>query len=333
MNKNIPWELILSDLKNEIAALDAIQLNKWRAIDENNTLYLELSSLWEEIRKDADTYHPDAEYYWKQLEVKINNRKKKEEKQVVPLYRFRVVVAAALVFLIISVAGSYFLGRKASMPAVSSQTYTALNGKSQMVLPDGSSVWLNIGSSLTYETSFLNKRTVRLEGEALFEVKKDDKHPFIVDVNDVYVKVLGTRFNVQAYQEEPAVRIALLEGKVSVLTDHEEKEMLPGEIALFDKADNLLSVIKDDVVFESFWANKSCVFTAQTLEYICRYLERWYNVKIDLDASIAKSHVYTFTITDEPLETVLQIMSRINPIHYSFEENNKVIISEIERFK
>lgn len=329
MKKNIPWELIISNLKKETTEQEVGLLNDWRSKDENNILYLEILSLWDEIQKDASTHHPDIEYYWKKLEAKIDSSRRKKDKPVVSLRRFRVAIAAASVFLIVAVSVSYLIGKKVSLPAVSSQTYTALNGKSQMVLPDGSFVWLNIGSSLTYETSFLNERTIKLDGEALFEVKKDEKHPFIVDVNNVQVEVLGTRFNVQAYAENPDIRIALLEGKVSVRTNIWEQEMKPGEIALFKRADQTLSITNDDVAFESFWASKSCTFTARSLGYICKYLERWYNVKIDLDPAIAESDVYTFTITDEPLETVLQIMSRINPIHYSFQENNEVIIKHV----
>lgn len=327
MTKHIPWELIISGLKNEITAQQTTLLDKWRTKEENKAIYLEIVSLWEEIQKDASAYHPDTAYYWKQLETKINSREKK--KSVIPLYQYRIAIAVASVFLIISVFTSYLVGKKVSQPAVSSQTYTALNGKSQMILPDGSSVWLNIGSSLTYETSFLNKRNVKLNGEALFEVKKDERHPFIVDVENVQVEVLGTRFNVQAYPTDPGVRVALLEGKVSVRANNEAQQLMPGEIALFDKVGKTLSVTRDDVAFESFWASKSCVFTARSLGDICKYLERWYNVKITLDSKIAASYVYTFTITDEPLETILQIMSRINPIHYSFEENNVVIITQV----
>lgn len=333
MNKNIPWELIISELKNEISEPQRASLNDWRANEKNNTLYLELASLWKEIQKDAASWHPDTEYYWKQLEEKINNRKKKEEKPAIPLYKFRIAVAVAAVFLVISVLTSYLIGIRISQPEISSQTYTALNGKSRMVLPDGSEVWLNTGSSLVYETSFLRKRTVKLNGEAMFEVKKDMKHPFVVDLDNVHIEVLGTRFNVHAYPENPNIRIALIEGKISVQTDSHELKMLPGEVVSFDKGSNLLSVENDDVIFESFWANNSCAFTARSLKDICKYLERWYNVKISLDPKIAETHVYTFTITNEPLETILQIMSKINPIHYSFEENNEVIIKHVKPLK
>ena len=91
----------------------------------------------------------------------------------------------------------------------------------------------------------------------------------------------------------------------------------------------MLSINKDDVAFESFWADSCYTFKAQKLGHICKYLERWYNTDISLDPSIA-SNVYTFTITDEPLQTILQIMSRISPIKYSFEENNRVIIKHVE---
>ncbi|MDR0430625.1 MAG: FecR domain-containing protein [Tannerellaceae bacterium] len=333
MKKNIPWDLIISHLRNETDANEEVVLNNWRTNTDNEALYLELVSLWDEIQRGSNLYNPDSEYYWKQFEARSKKKEKKEEKAFISLRNIKIAVAAASIFLIISVAASYLIGTKISQPTISTQTYAVLNGKSQMILPDGSSVWLNIGSTLTYETSFLNKRTVKLDGEALFDVKEDSKHPFIVDVNHIYVKVHGTRFNVQAYQKKAEVRVALLEGKVSVFTSNEVSEMKPGEIAFFNRENKSLTVEENDVVFESFWADKSYTFTAKPLGEISKYLERWYNIKIKLDPYIADSHVYTFTITDEPLETILQIMSRINPINYSFKENNEVIIRNVESKK
>lgn len=329
MTKKIPWKLIISDLKNELAGDDQILLSQWLEKEENNALYLELTLLWDNIQQDAAQYSPDAEYYWKLLETQIDKQEKKKKKRTtIPLPTFRAALVAASVLLLISIFSSYFIGKKNAYTPVSSQTYTAINGKSQLFLPDGSLVWLNIGSTLVYETSFLKDRTVTLEGEALFEVKKDTEHPFTVSLDNTYIRVTGTRFNVQAYRSKPEIRVALLDGKISVWADNKEHEMFPGQLATYYKTSNKLSVAQGNVGFEAFWANKSCSFENKTLGYICKYLERWYNIKIVLDNSIAESHIYTFTITDEPLETILQIMSRINPVQYSFEENDVVIIKK-----
>lgn len=333
VTKDIPWDLIISHLKKETTEQDEIILQQWCEEGENSQLFLELSSLWESIQKGSESYKPDLEYYWKELERRIDVKEIAKEKPSISLYKVRVVSAVASVIVLFSISLSFFIGKNVSQPEIKAQTYTALNGKSQMTLPDGTSVWLNIGSTLTYQTSFLEKRTVELEGEALFDVESDPKLPFVVEVNDIAIKVLGTRFNVQAYPEKPNIKVALLEGKVSVLSNNKESIMHSGEIAYFNKKNKSLLIEKNDVVFESFWANQSYSFNSKDLDYICKYLEKWYNVTISLDPGIAKSYIYTFTITDEPLEIILQIMSRINPINYSFEEGNKVIIKEINKQK
>lgn len=286
--------------------------------------------MWKDIQQDSGSYTPDIDYYWKKLEGRIAAKEQRKEKTTISLNRSKLISIAASVLVLLSISLSYYIGRNSLKPVVKPQIYTALNGKSHMTLPDGTSVWLNIGSTLTYQTSFLNKRTVQLEGEALFDVEKDPQSPFVVEVNDIAVKVLGTRFNVQAYPEKADVRVALLEGRVSVLVNNEESIMKSGEIAYFNKKNKALQIEENDVAFESFWANRTYSFEAKSLGYICKYLEKWYNITIDLDPAIADSYSYSFIVKDEPLETILQIMSRINPIQYSFEENNIVMINHVE---
>ncbi|WP_176221423.1 FecR family protein [Massilibacteroides vaginae] len=331
MKNNIPWDLIISHLKKETTEQEESILREWCNERENNQLLLELSSLWENIQKASESYNPDLEFYWKELKRRTEKQDKVKEKPSISLYKIRIASAVASVILLFSISLSFYIGKKTTKPEIKSQTYTALNGKSQMILPDGTSVWLNIGSTLIYQTSYLSKRTVQLEGEALFDVESDPKSPFIVEVNDIAIKVLGTRFNVQAYSGKENIQVALLEGIVSVLSNNKESIMNTGEIAYFNKLNRTLLIEKSDVDFESSWANQSYSFNSKNLAYICKYLEKWYNVTISLDPDIANSYIYTFTIKDEPLETILQIMSRINPISYSFDDGNKVTIKEITK--
>jgi ferric-dicitrate binding protein FerR (iron transport regulator) len=332
MKRHIPWELLISHLKQENNAEEESALAQWRGdADENEAFYGDIVSLWEEIRREAAAYEPDKEYYWKQLESRMNKMGKR--RLSVSLHKIRVAVAAASVLLILSIAVSYRFGKTRFQPETSVQTCKAVNGKTQIILPDGSLVWLNLGSVLTYETSFLRKREITLDGEALFDVREDREHPFTVQANEVQVKVLGTRFNVQAYAADADLRVALLKGKVSLSAGEQALDLNPGEIASFNRETRLLSSAKDDVSFESCWASNACSFEAKPLGYICKYLERWYNVEIRLDPAIAESQVYTFSITDEPLEMVLQIMSRINPIRYSFDEERTVTIKHVKPLK
>lgn len=326
-NKHIPWELIISHLKQDTTQEEEKMLADWRTSPDNNSVYMELEAVWYEVCKEAGEYNPDVNLYWKKLEARIDTKKEKRNRLSFPKYKIATIAASFL--LLVSVPLAYELGKKIATPEPTIQTYSALSGKSQLILPDGTCVWLNIGSTLTCETPFTDKREIKLTGEALFEVTKDKEHPFIVHSGDVQVKVYGTRFCVNAYPVNNNLKIALLEGKVSLQAGGQETFLKPGELASYDKQTKALHIEPADINFETCWANNSFTFNAKPLDYICKYLERWYNVNITLTPEIART-CYTFTITDEPLETILQIMARINPIQYSFEENREVIISDVK---
>ena len=91
-----------------------------------------------------------------------------------------------------------------------------------------------------------------------------------------------------------------------------------------------MKIEQSDVELETFWAKESVFFKSKSLGYICKYLERWYNVKINVDPKIAESQFYTFTVKDDSLETILRTSSKINPIKYTFDDNNRVTISSVE---
>ena len=326
MKRHIPWDLLITHLKNEANSEKEQFVAEWRAVAGNEEFYKEICSLWDVIKKDSSSYNPDTDFYWSKIEARMEVMEKKKKIFSFPLRKIRISIAAASILFIIAITLSYFFTRNYFIQDVGLQTYKAINGKSQIILPDGSEVWLNIGSTIAYETSFINNRRVMLEGEALFEVCKDSKNPFIVSASDLRVMVHGTRFNVQAYPDDEEIRVALSEGRVEVSAFGHGLMMSPGDVVTFDRKTNMLSKISGDVAFESFWAGNSHTFDAKSLRFICKYLERWYNISIELDPSIADSQVYTFTMTNESLETILQIMSRINPVQYSFEEDKRVVI-------
>ncbi|MBB6237068.1 ferric-dicitrate binding protein FerR (iron transport regulator) [Pedobacter sp. AK013] len=160
-------------------------------------------------------------------------------------------------------------------------TLSTNNGETYQVrLPDGSLVWLNAASSLSYNTALVHsgKRSVNLVGEAYFEIAKDKKHPFIVKTGTQEVEVLGTHFNVNAYADESTTKTTLLEGSVKIKNKTDQKIIVPGEQATVNK-DNI-SVDKVNTEYAIAWKNGVFRFTDKTLEAGMLEVARWYNVQV-----------------------------------------------------
>lgn len=151
----------------------------------------------------------------------------------------------------------------------------------QLILPDGSLVFLNAASKLTYPTSFIhqNTRKVELSGEAYFEIAKDSKHPFIVKTynktNSQEVKVLGTHFNVSAYSDEQTITTTLLEGAVSIDSNI---SLNPGQLAI--NHGGVISVRPADVSKETAWINNAFHFEGESTEVVMKQVARWYGLSV-----------------------------------------------------
>jgi ferric-dicitrate binding protein FerR (iron transport regulator) len=160
---------------------------------------------------------------------------------------------------------------------------TPKGGQYQLELPDGSKVWLNASSSLRFPTAFVGKeRDVELSGEGYFDISHNAKLPFHVRVNDLDVKVLGTQFNVNAYDDEPSLKTTLIDGSVMVSSQTLKKSTLlkPGQQGVLNK--NELSVNKDvDIDEVVAWKNGQFMFTSTRLDQIMKQISRWYDVDVE----------------------------------------------------
>lgn len=330
-NKRI-WDLCIDALKGSLDDARRREFEAWIAHEENRRLYEKLQKLWFDIRHYASDYEPDADALWRQLQHRIENPATAIEaprpRRFAPLLRRAAIIAAA-------VGATWFLARTVPQydaASASEQHFQAFEGKSQLHLTDGSTVWLHGGATLSYDTRFGRKtRNVKLSGEGFFDVAKDAERPFTVEVAGLKVCVHGTRFNIRTLPASGEILVSLIEGSVALDTGEGSQRLLrPGEIARFDPASHDLCIQRGNVAMESCWAGGKLAFEQRTLGDICRYMARWYDVEIDVAPSLARNYAYTFTITDEPLEEILRIMSRINPIVYTFSENRSVSISEIE---
>ena len=146
------------------------------------------------------------------------------------------------------------------------------------------------------------------------------------------IRVHGTKFNVNTSHEDRTVAVSLVEGSVALDSGErgDSAGCTPEKSPATTPPPKSWTSVRGNVELESCWAAGKLVFERQSLGEICRYLSRWYDIRIDISPALAHNYAYTFTLTDEPLEAILRIMSRINPIVYTFSDNRSVSISEIE---
>jgi len=155
-------------------------------------------------------------------------------------------------------------------------------GQFTIVLPDGTQVWLNSASSLRYPTAFTGgNRTVEMQGQGYFEVAKNAKQPFVVKVNKAEVQVLGTGFDIMAYEDEEELRTTLVSGAVKVKQGSVEKYLKPGQQVAIDNSTGLMSVRNTDVQGVIAWKTGFFEFDNANINIILRQLARWYDIDVD----------------------------------------------------
>jgi hypothetical protein len=200
------------------------------------------------------------------------------------------------------------------------------NGKQyQLVLADGTRVWLNAASSITYPTGFKSaERRVEISGEAYFEVAHNPSRPFIVSVNGMEVKVLGTHFNINAYSDEGPMRTTLLEGKVAVRNGGEEVVLKEGQqsaVLLGSNQKISVSNVETDKIIA--WTEGLFHFDHATLEVILRELSRWYDIEVVYKGKIPKKEYFGLLSRKSRLSSVLKAL---NVTNVSFTIDGKKLV-------
>jgi ferric-dicitrate binding protein FerR (iron transport regulator) len=195
-----------------------------------------------------------------------------------------------------------------------------------VTLSDGTMVWLNAGSSLRYPVAFNGPdRKVEVTGETYFEVAPDKAHPFVVSKGNNAIQVLGTHFNVNAYDEEGPMKVTLLEGAVKVSSGSGNSLLLPGQMAVMD-AGQKIDVLKNaDIERIMAWKNGYFNFSGADIRTIMRELSRWYGLELVFNnATNEKFHVEISR--DIPLSKVLRILEMTDKIHFNITGNKVTVM-------
>lgn len=285
------------------------------SIIDKITVSPEITSIGEELREPI----------FLELESRINATSRRS-------LWIKVAGIAASVIILLGVTNyiSYTEGYK-DLNALYVETKTPLAIQSSITLSDGTIVILNAGTRLVYPTTFTSKtREVTIEGEAFFEVAKDSEHPFIVNTGDLRVCVLGTKFNVKAYENENQVDVTLEEGSVEVGLNSLQKQhqLVPGEQIRFDKSTEKFTKRQVNLSYYTSWKEGKFFFNKESFDDISKQLERHFNVDIHIASEKLKHIVYTGDfVRNENLEQILRIMTADKRSKYTIE-GNQVLIYE-----
>jgi ferric-dicitrate binding protein FerR (iron transport regulator) len=200
--------------------------------------------------------------------------------------------------------------------------YSPLGARTSFVLPDGSTGWLNSGSELSYPVEFKSTRDVKLVGEAFFHVKHQHGDKFRVRTNGLSVEVLGTKFDVSAYSEDPNISVVLKEGSVRILDKQDQASYLmkPDERFEFDKQQNKALISAVNAGEFTLWTEGVLAFKGESLEDVMKKLSRWYNVDIEIRNEQLKTYNFRATFKDEQLDEILRMIALTTPLKYSIEE-------------
>ena len=203
---------------------------------------------------------------------------------------------------------------------------TPRGGQYKLQLPDGTVVMLNSESSITFPIAFTGKeRNVSLTGEAYFEVAKNKKMPFHVSFADQKVEVLGTHFNISAYNDQPDYKTTLLEGSVRISRGKENHLLVPGQQAVYEPGSKMFAVKEVDTEDVVSWKNGLFHFDNTELDQVMRQLSRWYNIEIEYEGP---KPVLNFTgeiKRDNNLSKVIKILESTGVIKFTLNQN-KIIV-------
>ena len=210
----------------------------------------------------------------------------------------------------------YEIDEKISDPNTSNTLSTARGETYQVRLPDGSLVYLNAASSLTYTASLIKngKRVVKLTGEGYFEVAKDKQHPFIVQTDRQEVEVLGTHFNISSYADEEVEKTTLLEGSVKLSASGISKILKPGQQAQL--SGGKLQISETDTDLSVAWKNNEFVVESEHIETIMKMIERWYNVEVVYVGEKTRQRFSGSVSRFDKMSKVLEIVESTGEAHF-----------------
>lgn len=354
MYKNRIIELLARKLAGEATKSELEELNDLITGYPDSVYYEEfLEQLWLSSEGQTDLPDVDQAYLLHRLKFRDEFGHKEETRKISGFKKYKNLIGIAAILLVIVSAALLYYNRSDKF-SPDTQIVAGKGIQKKIKLPDGTIVWLNSDSKLSYESNInqRKKRIVYLVGEAFFDVAHHKFHPFIVRTDKICVKVLGTAFNIKAYPIDKKSEATLIRGSIELsVNDRPEQKILlsPSEkFALVEdkkvihvKSNASPDVPKDitltiqhvvpvrignnEYIEETSWRDSQLVFQNESLEDLKSKLERWFNVQINFETEQAKSYRFTGVFKNETIEETLKAMQLIKPFNFKLKEHDVII--------
>ena len=373
MDKEIQ-NIVSKYLDNSISQEELAILDNWcRQDSENEKLFHQLRAILYLVGstdKKLDAYQKRV---WERLKNRtIDEFMPSYSQKTIRKYNFRILLRAASVAIIFGLGillGTFIVSpgdfHKSSLAVESKQEMadtliftSKASSKSELLLPDGSKVWLNSNSEIKFLPDFKTNRHIYLTGEAYFDVsKKEDNKYFYVHTSDIKIEVLGTEFNVKSYPEEGVIETTLEEGEIvlykkSENTDTQITTLQPNQHATFikNKGDVFLDQLSDEkqanelkttlrkeqlIITEHIdtekyvaWRDGHLIVDGESFESFVNKMERWYDVHIEIKSEKVKKLHFTANFKNETVEQALQALRIAHPFNYTFDIDKNLIVIE-----
>lgn len=320
--------LLAAYISNSISKEELQELKVYVNKSDDPALFSQLSVVWEK--------QPVEENYDTSLLKEAFQVIERNTRTQAPLPSFRIFwrMAGMLLLPLLCTLATYLYMDRQVTPYIDNQVLVKAEygQRAGVVLPDGSRVSLNAGSYISYPQCFGKKtRKVKLCGEAFFEVAKNKGKKFIVHTEYIDVEVVGTSFNIYAYEKENTVEMVLLTGKVKVNTNKAPFRSFyikPHEKIWLDKQSGTLKIKKTDTRFETAWLRNEIVFRSEKLANVFDKLERKYGVTIKKENFKQEKDLFTGSFEGEDLTGILDILKKHYGFHYKVSGNKIVIYGE-----
>lgn len=353
-------ELLLLKKSNNISLKEEEELNRLMERYPDAIYHEEfINELWKTVKFKEPNL--DGEAYYEKFQQKFKIKVDKQPSRGFNIRKpfqlskksVRILIYSAYCFLLFCVAGSvlyYYLEKEEVTYSDGARELVSDKGVRKCLnLPDGTKVWLNADSKLSYDDFTSGAvRAVELEGEAYFDVSKDPERPFVIHTKDIQVRVLGTTFNVKAYPDDNITETSVISGaielslkekpkermilksndKVSIVRKQDDSKAIKARTPSYKLTLSTLSEVKlNDTAFvrETSWVKNRLIFENESMEELIPKLERWYNVEIAVDNPAIYEKRFTGTINEESLEHMLTAMQLIDYFNFKLSGNDLIL--------
>ena len=328
--RNLSEEIINIYLTGQCSEEELIEVNAWISeSDENARQLFRMEEIYHLGKFDHYADEQRMANAEKRLYKQLSQEKKKKDK-VLHMHRWmRYAAILAVALLMGGGAGYWFYNRPEHQMLVAVANEGIVK---EVVLPDGTKVWLNNAAMLKYPREFSEKeRNVYLDGEAYFEVTKNRHKPFTVESDAMRVRVLGTTFNFKCDKRCRIAEATLIEGEIEVKGNKDEGQIVlaPGQRAELNRNSGRLTVKQVDAKLDAVWRDNLIPFNKANIFTITKALERFYDVKIILSPDIRSDKTYSGVLKKKStIESVLKSLQNSIPIEYKIVGNNIFISSD-----